>query len=232
MAVANAALTRIALMMNVCSKNQTHHDTQILAKRHPRSSAIPNQPAKHAQTPPVKNMNGAKCYICGQPNHLANACPSKGKIKASARSSLKTNKIFMALWQNSFADHERQQCATRILKSWGDDVCPTCMTELSFDHPCYLNDISIAKHANTVRDVLRSTPLLETIQSAHTFVLVLVGDVVRPCLKKSVIMTDKSSHPVADALFRLSALYLLFETTDVSPSLLALSSILQHMYCA
>ena len=84
-----------------------------------------SQPTKHAQTPPVKNMNGAKCYICGQPDHLANACPSKGKIKAGAQSSLKTNKSFMALWQSSFADHEQQKCASRILKSWGDDVLPS-----------------------------------------------------------------------------------------------------------
>ncbi len=116
-----------------------------------------------------RNMNGAKCYICGQPDHLANACPSKGKIKAGAQSSLKTNKSFMALWQRSFADHDQQKCASRILKSWGDDVCPTCLTELSFDHRCDVNDIAIAKHTDTVRDVFRTTPLLDTIQSAHAF---------------------------------------------------------------
>ncbi len=31
------------------------------------------------------------------------------------------------------------------------------------------NDIAIAKHTGTVRDVLRSTPLLDTIQSAHAY---------------------------------------------------------------
>ena len=67
----------------------------------------------------------------------------------------------MALWQSSFADQEQQQCATRLLKSWGDDLCPTCMGEISFDHRCDTNDIAIAKHTNAVRDVLRSTPLLE-----------------------------------------------------------------------
>ncbi len=75
----------------------------------------------------------------------------------------------MALWQSSFADKEKQQCATRLLKSWGDDSCPTCLGELSFDHRCDTNDIAIAKHTNTVRDVLRSTPLLDTIQSAHAY---------------------------------------------------------------
>ena len=39
----------------------------------------------------------------------------------------------------------------------------------SSDHVCDTNDIAIAKHTSTVRDVLRSTPLLETIQSAHAY---------------------------------------------------------------
>ncbi len=43
------------------------------------------------------------------------------------------------------------------------------MRELSFDHRCDTNDIAIAKHTNAVRDVLRSTPLLDTIQSAHAY---------------------------------------------------------------
>ncbi len=75
----------------------------------------------------------------------------------------------MALWQSSFADQEQQQCATRLLKLWGDDLCPTCMGELSFDHRCDTNDIAIAKHTNGVRDVLRTTPLLDTIRSAHEY---------------------------------------------------------------
>ncbi len=110
-----------------------------------------------------------RCYICNQPGHLANACPSKGKIKAGAQNLLFKNKSFMALWQSSFADQEQQQCATRLLKSWGDDLCPTCMGELSFDHRCDTNNIAIARHTNTVRDELRSTPLLETVQSAHAY---------------------------------------------------------------
>ncbi len=46
---------------------------------------------------------------------------------------------------------------------------PTCLTELSFDYRCDPNNIAIAKHTNTVRDVIRSTTLLDTIQSAHVF---------------------------------------------------------------
>ena len=43
------------------------------------------------------------------------------------------------------------------------------MGELSFDHRCDTNDIAIAKHTQTVRDVLRTTPLLDTIRSAHEY---------------------------------------------------------------
>ncbi len=75
----------------------------------------------------------------------------------------------MALWQSSFADSDQQKCATKLLKAWGDDLCPTCMCETSFDHRCDPNDISIAKHTDTVRNVLRSTQLLDTIQSAHAY---------------------------------------------------------------
>ena len=75
----------------------------------------------------------------------------------------------MALWQSSFADSDQQKCATKLLKAWGDDLCPTCMCEISFDHRCDPNDISIAKHTDTVRNVLRSTQLLDTIQSAHAY---------------------------------------------------------------
>jgi hypothetical protein len=75
----------------------------------------------------------------------------------------------MALWQSSFADAAQQQCATRCLKSWGDDVCSTCLGELWFDHRCDPSEIAIAQNASSVRDKLRSTPLLQTIQSAHAF---------------------------------------------------------------
>ena len=46
---------------------------------------------------------------------------------------------------------------------------PTCMGELSFDHRCDTNDVAIAKHTQKVRDVLRTTPLLDTIRSAHEY---------------------------------------------------------------
>ena len=73
----------------------------------------------------------------------------------------------MALWQSSFADADKQKCATRFIKTWMDNVCPTCLCEISFDHRCDSNDIAIAKHAESVRNTLRITPLLDTIISAH-----------------------------------------------------------------
>ena len=139
------------------------------AKKQRNAKTNSSQPAKNAQAPKAPNANGAKCYICNQPDHLANACPSKGKIKAGAQASLYKNKSFMALWQSSFADSEQQKCATKLLKAWGDDLCPTCNCEISFDHRCDPNDISIAKHTDTVRNVLRSTQLLDTIESAHAY---------------------------------------------------------------
>ena len=139
------------------------------ANKQRNSKTNSSQPTKNAQASKGLNANGAKCYICNQPDHLANACPSKGKIKAGAQASLYKNKSFMALWQRSFADSDQQKCATKLLKAWGDDLCPTCMCEISFDHRCDPNDISIAKHTDTVRNVLRSTQLLDTIQSAHAY---------------------------------------------------------------
>ena len=139
------------------------------AKKQRNAKTNSSQPTKNAQAPKAPNANGAKCYICNQPDHLANACPSKGKIKAGAQASLYKNKSFMALWQSSFADSEQQKCATKLLKAWGDDLCPTCNCEISFDHRCDPNDISIAKHTDTVRNVFRSTRLLDTIESAHAY---------------------------------------------------------------
>ena len=41
------------------------------------------------------------------------------------------------------------------------------MCELSFTHRCNPKDIAIARHTNSVRDTIRNTPLLDTIESAH-----------------------------------------------------------------
>ena len=123
-------------------------------KKPRNTKTTPSQPEKNASTSQIKEPGERKCYICNQPGHLANACPSKGKIKAGAQKTLFKNKNFMALWQSSFADEEQQQCATRLLESWGDELCPTCMCELSFTRRCDPKDIAIARHTNTVHDTI------------------------------------------------------------------------------
>jgi hypothetical protein len=95
-----------------------------------------SRPEKHTAPPQTKGSGGARCYICNQPDHLANACSSKGKIKAGAQNLLYKKTIFMA---------------TRLLKSRGDDLCPTCMGELSFHHRCDTSDIAIARHTSCAR---------------------------------------------------------------------------------
>ncbi len=140
-------------------KNHTHDECRFkesdTSAKHPNLGNAPakkqrnaktnsSQPAKNAFTPHVKS-DERKCYTCRKPGHLSNACPDKCRIKAGAQSSLNKNKSFiMALWQSSFANAAQQQCVTRCLKSWGDDVCSTCLGELSFDHRCDPNDIAIA----------------------------------------------------------------------------------------
>jgi hypothetical protein len=46
---------------------------------------------------------------------------------------------------------------------------PNMSWRMSFDHRCDPNDIAIAQHASSVQDILSSTPLLQTIESAHAF---------------------------------------------------------------
>jgi hypothetical protein len=49
----------------------------------------------------------------------------------------------------------------------GRELWPTCIRELSVTHRCDPKDIAIARHNNTVRDTIRNTALLDTIESAH-----------------------------------------------------------------
>ena len=97
-------------------KNHTHSECKFKESnsttKHPNLGSAPakkqrnaktnsSQPAKNAFTPPAKS-DERKCYTCGKPGHLSNACPDKGRIKAGAQSSLNKNKSFMALWQSAF----------------------------------------------------------------------------------------------------------------------------------
>ena len=98
----------------------SHKKSESDPKKHPNlgrapgkkprnTKTTPSRPEKNANTSQLKESGERRCYICNQPDHLANACPSKGKIKAGAQNSLYKNKSFMALWQSSFADKEQQQ---------------------------------------------------------------------------------------------------------------------------
>jgi hypothetical protein len=49
----------------------------------------------------IANNNGRKCYICNDPNHLANICPQKGKHKQNAKTKLQANKSFLTLFKSS-----------------------------------------------------------------------------------------------------------------------------------
>jgi hypothetical protein len=112
-------------------KNHSHDECKFKESeptKHPNVGKAPpkkqrnaktnaSQPAKNAHAPSAK-AEKRKCYTCGKPGHLSNACPDKSKIKAGAQSTLNKNASFMALWQSSFADANQQKCATCFLKSW------------------------------------------------------------------------------------------------------------------
>ena len=103
-------------------KNHSHDECKFKESeptKHPNVGKAPpkkqrnaktnaSQPVKNAHTPSSK-PDERKCYTCGKTGHLSNACPDKTKIKANAQSTLYKNKSFMALWQSSFADADKQK---------------------------------------------------------------------------------------------------------------------------
>jgi hypothetical protein len=147
-------------MMSVSSKNPNLKSNAMPKQMHP------NPRRTHIRLPP--NRTSVSAIPAGSLDTYPMLAQTKPKLKP-AQSALYKNKNFMALWQSSFADANQQKCTTRFIKTWMDDVCPTCLCEISFDHRCDPTDIVIAKHADSVRDTLRTTPLLDTIISAHAF---------------------------------------------------------------
>jgi hypothetical protein len=116
----------------------------------------------------VANNNGRKCYICNDPNHLANACPQKGKHKQNAKSKLHANKSFLTLFKSSFPTLDQQACASRMIDAWDEDhICSSCIQPSFFAHECNPNDSSVIAHVPHVRQTIASTPLLQYIQEAH-----------------------------------------------------------------
>jgi hypothetical protein len=117
---------------------------------------------------PAANNHDRKCYICNDPNHLANACPQKGKHKHKAKSKLQANKSFMTLFKSSFPSLDQQACATRMIDTWGEDhICSSCIQPSFFAHECNTHDSNVIKHVAHVRQTIASTPLLHHIQEAH-----------------------------------------------------------------
>ena len=163
--------------------NHTHDECRFKDERsssgqpkHPNLGKAPRKTKDHkskgdAKSPAplqVANNNGRKCYICNDPNHLANACPQKGKHKQNAKSKLHANKSFLTLFKSSFPTLDQQACASRMIDAWDEDhICSSCIQPSFFAHECNPNDSSVIAHVPHVRQTIASTPLLHYIQEAH-----------------------------------------------------------------
>jgi hypothetical protein len=144
--------------------------------KHPNLGKAPRKNKDHksksdAKSPAplqVANTNGRKCYICNDPNHLANACPQKGKHKQNAKSKLHANKSFLTLFKSSFPTLDQQACASRMIDAWDEDhICSSCIQPSFFAHECNPDDSRVIAHVPHVRQTIASTPLLHYIQEAH-----------------------------------------------------------------
>ena len=94
-------------------KTHTHDEcrykddkSSTVQHKHPNLGKAPRKNKDHKSKSDVKspapaqvaNNNVRKCYICNDPNHLANACPQKGKHKQHAKTKLQANKSFLTLF--------------------------------------------------------------------------------------------------------------------------------------
>ena len=163
--------------------NHTHDEcrykddkSSVVQPKHPNLGKAPrknkDQKSKSDIKSPapfqVANNNGRKCYICNDPNHLANACPQKGKHKQNAKSKLHANKSFLTLFKSSFPTLDQQACASRMIDAWDEDhICSSCIQPSFFAHECNPNDSSVIAHVPHVRQTIASTSLLHYIQEAH-----------------------------------------------------------------
>jgi hypothetical protein len=122
-----------------------------------------------ASLPAASSTNNVrKCYTCGDPNHLANACPQKSKHKQNAKTKLKANKSFLALFKSSFSTQNEQACASRMIDSWDEDnICPSCIQPCFFAHECNPGDSHVTQHVPHVRQTIANSNLLHYIQEAH-----------------------------------------------------------------
>ena len=164
-------------------KNHAHDDCRFkdrdassTSHKHPNLGKAPRKNKDYKSKSDIKSPapvpaainHDRKCYICNDPNHLANACPQKGKHKHKAKAKLQANKSFMTLFKSSFPSLEQQACATRMIDTWGEDhICSSCIQPSFFAHECNTHDSNVIKHVAHVRQTIASTPLLHHIQEAH-----------------------------------------------------------------
>ncbi len=119
---------------------------------------------KSPATAQVATNNGRKCYICNDPNHLANACALKGKHKQNAKTKLHAIKSFLTLFKSSFPSLDQHACASLMIDAWDEDhVCSSCIQPSLFAHECNPHDSNVIAHVSHVRQTTASTPLLQYI---------------------------------------------------------------------
>jgi hypothetical protein len=123
----------------------THHKYPNLGKTPSKNKDHKSKSdVKSPATAQVAINNGRKCYICNDSNHLANACPQKGKHKQNAKAKLNKNKNFLTLFKSSLPSLDQQACATRMIDTWDEDICSSsCILPFFFAHECDPNDSSV-----------------------------------------------------------------------------------------
>jgi hypothetical protein len=138
----------------------------------PTKSGAPVLPPKSAQpgantpTPPFADTR--TCYICNAKGHIATTCPQKQANKSNAKVRLKSNQSFMALWKTHFPTEPENLCATRILDAWDEpNYCKTCVQPEGFNHVCRQDDRNVYQHVQKVKNVMKSTSMLNDIVQAH-----------------------------------------------------------------
>ncbi len=103
--------------------SSTHHKPPNLGKAPSKKKDHKSKGDVKSPAPAqVANNNGRKYYICNDPNHLANACPQKGKHKQNTKAKRKGNKRFLTLFKSSFPSLDQQACATRMIDTWDEDI--------------------------------------------------------------------------------------------------------------
>jgi hypothetical protein len=73
---------------------------------------------------PATTTDSRKCYICNDPNHLANACSLGIEHKQMLRKIL----LFMTLSESSFPIQHHKACASRMINALNENqICSSCI---------------------------------------------------------------------------------------------------------